>query len=170
MGGTWSNITTSALTYATFDTAMINMQTLLDEFGKVKGVFPDTLMVGPKLRKVASEVTGADELISVSNAGALRATSSVVAAAKLPNVYGGGMINVVLNPRLQGTQDDYWYLLKSDSRVKPIQGYIFREPESFSKLEMDDRHRLENDEFTFDIESDCVFGAGDPHAIYGGIL
>jgi len=169
-GGTWSNLTTSALDYATFDTALIGIQGWLDTKGDPKGVFPDTLMVGPKLRKKAQEVTGADELIAVNSSGALHATSSVVAVGKLPNVYGGGQVNVVINPRLNGTQDDYWYLLNSRARNKVVQGWVYRDPEAFSSTDMDEQRRRNIDTFEFDVEADFVFDAGDPHAGYAGIL
>lgn len=169
-GGTWSNLTTSALSYSTLDTALIAMQSWTDDQGRPKGVFPDTLMVGPKLRKTAMDVTGADELIPVSNAGALRASSSVVAVGTLPNTYGGGMLRVVVNPRLIGTQDDYWYLFNSQARFKPIQGYVFRAPEPFSSTDMEEQRRRDFDTFEFDVETDHVWDAGDPHAGYAGIL
>lgn len=169
-GNTWSNITTSALSYATLDTALQAFQGWTDTENRPKGTFPDTLMVGPKLRKTAMDVTGADELVPVDNAGALRATSNVVAVGTLPNTYGGGMLRVVINPRLQGTQDDYWYLFNSQARLKAIQGYIYRDPEPFSSTDMDGQRRRDLDTFEFDVEADFVFDAGDPHQVYGGIL
>lgn len=169
-GNTWSNKTTSALGYGTLDTALQAFQGWTDVENRPKGTFPDTLMVGPKLRKTAMDVTGADELVPVSNAGALRATSNVVAVGTLPNTYGGGMLRVVINPRLQGTQDDYWYLFNSAASLKPIQGYIYRAPEAFSQTEMDRQQRLDLDIFSFDVEADFVFDAGDPHQVYAGIL
>jgi phage major head subunit gpT-like protein len=174
--GNQSNTTSSALTHGTLDTALQTGASLRDANGRPLMISYDTLIVGPKLASLAREITGSNErIIAVDNSGAESGTR--VAAATGPNakalqVFSGGSLDVVVDPRmpLGGTQDDYWYLLDTKRGVSPIIGYEFRSPEAITQDRMEDPARFDMDEFKYSVEADYIFGAGVWQVAYAGIL
>lgn len=175
-GATQSNTTSSALSLSTFETAMQTGASLRDANGQPLMISYDTLIVGPKLAGLAREITGsAERIVAVDNSGAESGTR--VAAAALPSfrgvqVFGGGSVNVVVDPRmpLGGTYDDYWYLVDTSRGASPIVGYEFRGPEAVTLDSMDSPARFDLDEFRYSVEFDVVFGAGVWQVAYAGIL
>jgi phage major head subunit gpT-like protein len=118
-------------------------------------------MVGPKNIDLAMEITKSSERLQlVTAAGVLDPTGSGVAAAAVPNVYAGGDMQVVLNPRLVGDYDDYCYYLDTTKGAKPIGGFVMRDVEAHEQTDMNADARFSKDEFLFSIEADLVFGAG----------
>lgn len=173
-GATQSNTTTSALSHSTFETAMIAGASLRDINGEPLAISYSTLRVGPKLAGIAREITGSNErIIAVDNSGAESGTR--VAAATGPNARGiqcfdGGAVRVVVDPRLVGTYDDYWYLFDTSRGASPIVGYELRSPEAISLDSMDGEARFETDYFKYSVECDVVFGPGAWQTVYGGIV
>lgn len=163
--GNQSNKTTSALSFATFDTAQVAMRSLLKENGEPFRIVPKTLMVGPKLFKLASEITKSkDRLAGVSSATLEGGTT--VAAATITNIYGGGQYNLIVNDRLVGTQDDYWYLFAG-----PFMGLVEqRAPEPVILDAMDGEQRFMKDAFLYSIEADVSPCAYAWQNVYAGIL
>jgi phage major head subunit gpT-like protein len=167
--GNQSNKSTTALSFAEHDTAIKTMTSLRDENGEPLRIAPDTLIVGPKNRKMGMQITQSTErIIAVDNAGAESGTR--VAAAAIPNVFGGGDMTLVVDPRLVGTQDDYYYYLDTTKGPRPIIGYVLTEPHAEDQTEMNSEGRFLNDELRFSVEADVVFAPGDWHVAYGGIL
>ena len=167
--GNQSNKGTSALAFGTYDTCVQAMTSLRDENGEPLRISPDTLICGPKLKKMGMQITQSTErIVAVDNAG--DETGTRVAAASIPNVFGGGEMTLIVDPRLVGTQDDYWYLLDTTKGPKPILAYVLTEPHAEDQTEMSDEGRFLNDEMRFSVEADVVFAPGDWHVIYGGIL
>lgn len=124
-GATQSNKTTSDLSYTTLDTAAVAMQSYTDEYGESLNITPTTLMVGPKLQATAFDVTGSTKLKWSDNTGVTgqegSTSTNIVGLGTLQsNVYGGGRFDVIVNPRLVGTYDDYWFLFDASKTVKPI--------------------------------------------------
>lgn len=173
-GATQSNTGTTALSHAQFETVMVAGSSLRDANSEPLGIAYNLLRVGPKLAALAREITGSNErIIAVANDGLEAGTR--VAAATGPNarglqVFSGGSVDVVVDPRLVGTYDDYYYLIDTSRGVMPIVGYEFRAPEAISQDEMSAEGRFLADEFRYSVECDVVFASGVWQVIYGGLV
>lgn len=172
--GNQSNTSATALSHAQFEAAMVAGAGLRDVNGEPLGISYSLLRVGPKLAALAREITGSNErIISVANDG-LEAGTRVAAAAG-PNarglqVFSGGSVDVVVDPRLVGTYDDYYYLVDTSRGVMPIVGYEFRAPEAIAQDQMTAEGRFLSDEFRYSVECDVAFAPGAWQVIYGGIV
>lgn len=170
-GANQSNITTTALSFANHDTILTTMASLRDANGEPLRIMPDLLIVGPSNRKIGMEITQSNERLQlVDAAGVLDPTAAGVAAAAIPNVFGGGMMNLIVDPRLVGAFDDHAYYIDTGRGPKPIIGYEVRAPEPIEQTQMDDEGRFLNDELRFSVETDVIFGTGDWHVAHGVIL
>jgi phage major head subunit gpT-like protein len=169
-GTTWSNLTTNAFSFTQHDTIMQAGAALRDDNSEPLRIAYDTLIVGPKLFKLASEVTQSTERIIPVAATGIEAAASVVTAAAIPNVYGGGQMTLVVDPRLTGTFDDYYYYLDTSRGPKPLMMFEFRSPEAIDQMSMDSDGRFNDDLFKMSVEADFVVTAGSPHVAYAGIL
>jgi phage major head subunit gpT-like protein len=168
-GTTWSNKSTTAFSFAQFDTLVQAGASRTDDAGEPLRIAYDTLIVGPKLWKLAAEVTQSTERIAaVDNSGAESGTR--VAAASIPNVYGGGSMTLVVDPRLVGTFDDYYYLIDSSRGPKPLVMFSFRSPTPYAQDGMESEGRFMEDQFRYSVEADFVVTAGSPHVCQAGIL
>lgn len=174
-GAPQSNTTTSALSFATFEAAMVAGASLRDANGEPLGVSYNLLRVGPKLAALAREITGSNErIVSIDNAGAID-SGTRVAATSIPNVRGlqvftGGSVDVIVDPRLVGTYDDYWYLFDTNRGAPALVAYVFRAFEGISQDEMTDDGRFLSDKLRFSVEGDVGFGAGAWQTTYAGIV
>lgn len=168
-GSNESNTGTSALSFSTFDTAFQTMTEFKNEAGELFGITPTHLMVGPKNRKMALQIADANlRSLAVDNAG--DETGTRVAASAVTNVYQG-WVTVIINPRLEGTQDDYWYLLDLSNPSRLPFGFMLnRGPLLVSKDRDEDDNRFYNNEVHHSIELDGAPHAAFWPAIYGGIL
>jgi len=173
-GATQSNTTTSALSFSTFETAMVNFQLLADEQGEPFDMEAITLMTGPKLWPIAMEIIEADaKPVGVDAGNNFRqpgdAAGTNVAATTRYNVWQG-KVRYVLNRRLRGTYDDYWYLFGKITGAPPILLYVGRDPQAVRKDRMEDDQRFNNDIYQYSVESDATGVAGAWQATYAGIL
>jgi phage major head subunit gpT-like protein len=169
-GATQSNTTTSALSVSTLKAAIQAGQELRDAEGETMGVDYDLLVCGPKLRQTAMDLTGSTRVQAVSNAGALDATSNVVAATQGPNTLTGGMMDVHIDPRFVGTYDDYWMLFDTTLGVPSMLLYVGRDLEWIPKTDMDSEGRFVNDLMAWSVEADADPIAGAWQSCYAGIL
>lgn len=167
---TQSNTNTTALAISSLDSAIITMQSLRDENSENLGVSPDLLVVGPKLRKDAMEFTGSTRLQLVDAAGITDPTAAGVASSAVPNLFVGGMLDVLVWPRLVGTQDDYWYLFDTTLGAPAMLLYEGRAVESIEQTDMAGEFRFINDKLRWSLESDHVPAAGAWQTVHGGIL
>lgn len=167
---TQSNLSTTALSFAQHDAVRLAMASYRDVHSEPLGISPNLLMCGPKLEKLAKEITQSTERMLPINASGVEAASSVIAASTIPNVFGGGDTTLVINPRLVGTYDDYYYYLDTTRGVKPIMGFEMRKVEAHEQTDMDGTPRFELDELRFSLEADVVFGAGVWQVAYAGIV
>ena len=168
-GTTWSNLSTTAFSFAQHDAIMQAGASRVDDNNEPLGISFDTLVVGPKLFKIASEVTQSNERIAaVANDGLEAGTR--VAASSIPNVYGGGSMTLVVDPRLVGTQDDYYYYHDTTRGPKALIMFEFRSPEAVELTAMDSTNRFLNDQLLYSVEADFVVTAGSPHVTYAGVL
>lgn len=167
--GNQSNKGTTALSQTSFDTAFTAMTSLQRENGQPFNIVPKTLLVGPKLRQRAMEITQADiRGQAVDNAGLESGTR--IGTAGVTNVYRG-VVDLVISPKLVGTYDDYWYLLgEGPGGMKP---FIFLEgmaPTEQIDSDLSSPTVMQNDAFTFGLIADAQVGAGAWQTIYAGIL
>lgn len=168
-GATQSNTSSTAFSFAQHDAVMQAGMTLRDEESEPFGVSYDTLIVGPKLMKLAMEVTQSNErLMAVANDGLEAGTR--VAASTIPNVYGGGQMKLIVDPRLVGSRDDYYYYLDTSKSAKPIVMFEARAPEAVMQDQMSDEGRFLHDELRFSVEADLAFAAGAWQVAFAGIL
>ena len=173
-GATQSNTSTTALSHAQFEAVMAAGSSLRFLSGEPIGISYNVLRVGPKLAGLAREITGSNErVIAVANDGLEAGTR--VAAATGPNfrgvqVFDGGSVRVIVDPRLVGTYDDYYYFFDTTRGASALVGYELRGPEPISLDSMDDDARFHRDEFLYSIECDVVFGPGAWQVTYAGIV
>jgi phage major head subunit gpT-like protein len=152
---TIGNKTTSALSASTFNTAYEAMQSYKGHNGEPMCVTPDTLMVGPKNRKTAFDIINANLI------------SDGTTTVDNPNK---GLVDVIVNPRLVGDAEDYWFLMKAKGAIKPVALQKSRAP----RLTVLDKA---TDESVF-MRGDILVGsdaygsaaAAFPHLVYAGIL
>lgn len=168
-GATQSNLSTTALSFAEHDTAIQAMTTLRDANGEPLHISPSVLTVGPKNKKMGQEITMSKErVVAVDASGAESGTR--VAAAAVPNVFAGGDMALIVDPRLVGSYDDHYYYTDASRGPKPVIGYVLTQPHPEDQTEMSSEGRFINDELRFSVEADAVFVTGDWHVSYAGIL
>ncbi len=156
-GGTWSNKTTDALSFSSFDSARAAGRNLLNEKGEPIGIEYDTLVVNPNEELEALEIANAS----------LRATS-INTAGTGPGVVGGAAIDT-----LQGTPrcghpasglGDWPCRLQARRphrarRVAWSRGVI--------SDDMSGDHRQIFDEFLYSVEADVNACGLLPYGVYG---
>lgn len=171
---TQSNTSSTALSHAQFEAVMVSGASLRDANSEPLGISYNVLRVGPKLAAIAREITGSNErVIAVADDGLEAGTR--VAAATGPNfrgvqVFSGGSVDVIVDPRLVGTYDDYYYFFDTTRGAPALVGYEFRSPEAIEMSAMDDDARFHRDEFLYSVECDVVFVPGAWQVSYAGIL
>lgn len=167
--GTQSNKSTNALSFAEHDTIVQAMTSLRDANGEPLRIAPKLLIVGPKNKKMGQQITQSTErVIAVDASG--DETGTRIAASTIPNVFSGGEMDLMVDPRLVGTQDDYYYYIDTTRGPKPIIGYVLTPPHPEDQTEMSSEGRFLNDELRFSVEADVVFAPGDWHVAHAGIL
>lgn len=164
-GGTQSNRSTTALSGAQLRAVSAAMASLRDANGEPFGIQPDTIIVGPNLAALAREITGSTRFAAI-NASGVEATSSVVAAATVPNanglrVYDGGEMAVVVDPRFVGSWADRYLLLDTTRGAKPIMAMRFRGGSRVVERVTDtDESRWAYDRYEWAVEHDVVLAPG----------
>lgn len=169
-GATQSNTSSTALSFAQHDAVMQAGMALRDSESEPLGIAYDTLIVGPRLMKLAMEITGSAERVIGINAAGVEATSSVVAAAAIPNVFGGGQMRLIVDPRLVGTYDDYYYYLDTQKSAKPLIMGVARGLEAVTQESMDSEGRFLHDQLRFSVEADLCFAPGAWQVAFAGIV
>lgn len=169
-GSNYSNKTTSALSHATYDTAVQTMAGYKAYNGEPLSVSPKLLICGPKLRKMALQIANADDrVVAVDVSGAQDATASVQAASSMVNVFRGE-VDVAIWNRLTGDYDDYWYLVDPAQPEKPMLLKDERDYELIDCLDMKDPERFSKDLYVWGVEADKKPAAGAWPCMYAGIL
>ncbi len=120
-GSTQSNYSADALSQTSLRTAITAMRAFTDTRGRNLGVEPTKLIVGPKNSILAMELTGAKyRLQGMTAGGVVDAAASIVAAGAIDNVLSDIGIEVIVEPNLKGTSDDYWFLVGEVADGKPF--------------------------------------------------
>jgi phage major head subunit gpT-like protein len=115
--GTQSNVTSASLSDPALEAAEKAMMAFVDDKGEPLEVTPDTLVVGPALKRQAWNLVG--QPINVTHVGDGTAGSGATAATGFAN-YFEGRYNLVVNPYLIGAAAYEWFLLDTSRAVKPI--------------------------------------------------
>lgn len=176
VGGVQANKTTSPLSFTTYDAAQQAMMGYVGDDGQPLGIFGDTLIVGPKNRKMAADIAGPLRPVSVQNSGVFNEQGSGVGGTAqvggivLPNVFQGDNLKVIVSNRLVGTQDDYAYLCCTSLADKPFLLVEQRAPELITMFDMNSPSRFHQDKFLWSVETDCCPAPGFPLLTYGFIL
>ena len=165
--GTQSNKTTSALSDSTLQAAEAAMMAFVDDKGIPMGIMPDTLVVGPKLARAASDLLGSEVVVKEPGDG----TAGSGASAYTPrNNYFKGKYRLVVSPYFIGTYDDYWFLLDTSREVKPIVMQSRSDVPITVETTMEDGVAKIAEEYTFSARGRYVQGYGLWQCAYGGIL
>lgn len=149
------NKTTSALSASTFNTAYETMCGYCGHNGEPLGVLPDTLIVGPKNRKTAFEILNA------------KLVSDGTTTVDNPNL---GLCEAVVNPRLVGDYDDYWFLASTKGKIKPIALQKSKEGTLVALNQPTDENVFMEGQALYGTDAYGSAAAAMPHLIYGGIL
>ena len=161
-GATWDNLTTDALSHASFRAGIAAMRNFKRYDGRPYNINPTHLFVGPDLESTALEVTGADRAFNVTNAGAFDGGANVVAASVQANVMAGRVTPIVV-PWITDAQE--WLLMDLSKSSKPFYaqvGTIFEQ-----MPDVNDSVVRRSDVFEYAINCDLIAGPGAPQLIYG---
>lgn len=164
--GTSDNLTTADLSFTELRNAREAMWEMKDEAGEPLNVTPTDILVGPESERIAMEITGSDRPVAVSNAGALDATSNVVAVTNLKH-FDGGSLRVHVSPRIGGGQ--FFIMDLSRGRRKPMYLFEFEGPRADIKDDPKDDNVFFQDEALYSITAKASPAAGDWHCIYGSV-
>ncbi len=154
---TVNNKTTSALSETTFNTAYQKMMEYKGHNGKLLGVVPDLLIVGPKLRTAAWDI--------IKNEFAYDAGDKV----QIKNV-NQNVVDLLVAPELVGDYDDYWFLASTRGVVKPVMVQQRKQP-VLVRLDRDtDENVFMRKEYLYGTDARGAAFLSFPHLIYGGIV
>lgn len=169
-GSTQSNTSNLPLTAANLDTVIATMAAYRFENDTPMRITPTHLRVGPKLAMTAKAILGTQTRLVAINASGAEATSSVVAAAGVDNVFKGEL-KLIVDPNLIGAMDDWWEVLDlSKGDAKPMQMLIGRAPTPIHQDQMWQDRRFQLDEFVYGLEGDWGIGAGMWQTAFRNIL
>lgn len=172
-GTTQSNTSASPLTYAQHKAIRIAGSSLRDEVGESLMVSYDTIMVGPALIDLAMEITGSKTRVMPVDASGAEAGASVVATGQVDNylsndLYTGGEMTVVKNPRFVGANANKYMYMDSKKGATPVLLLEGRKPEAIEQTKMESEPRFNNNEMRWSVETDIAAGAGLWQVAYFG--
>jgi len=153
---TINNTTTSALTATTFEAAYVAMMSYKDHNDEPLAVMPDTLVVGPKLAKQASDIVGN-----------LYIGDGETSATQIQNYYNSLGVRLVVSPHLIGDYDDYWFLSDTTDIVK---GVLLQIRETPSPIMSNAQEVARSKTIDYMADGRMAAAPGAPHKIYGGIV
>ncbi len=167
-GATWDNKTTNALSPSEFFTGISGMSSLVFETGEPAGYYPDVLMVGPDNEKMADDLCGPDRVVPITAAGVEGYSSALAAATKIN--FMSGRMKVVINKRMIGTYNDYWYLIDTKRSAPPIYVGDAQPMKAYAVTDPNSTPMIERSEAVFYAEAYNALMGGIPYGIYGGIV
>ena len=148
-GQSYSNVATAALDATALDAGLQNGIERVDDFGEPLDISFDTLMYGPKLESTVRDLI------------------------KTPTLSGGGknphfeIVAPILNRRLRGAYDDYWFLFDTK---KPVGALVFQQVGGINfvpREEMRDDNVFWHKDFVFGADGTFNAGYGLPQLAYG---
>ena len=118
--GTVGNYSTDSFTEAAVRAQILAMKLIKDDKAEPIGIEPNILVVGPRHMHKAKEIFNAEVRFVGLSASGVEATTSVLAATTIPNVWIGE-VTVVESKRLAGASTQYhWFLFDTTKADKPI--------------------------------------------------
>ena len=165
--GNQSNLGTTALSQAVFQTAFAAQTSLQRENGEPFRVKPKYLIVGPDNRMIGMQITQADiRGQAVDNAGLESGTR--IGTAGVTNVYNGA-VELVVWPRLTGTYNDYFYLVgEGPGGAKPMVFVEWMTPKEQIDDQLSSPTVMATDRLTYGLIADGAAAAGAWQTIYVG--
>lgn len=153
---TISNYTTSALTATTFEAAYVAMMSYKDHNNEPLAVMPDTLVVGPKKAKTASDIVGN-----------LYRGDGETSATQIQNYYNSLGVRLIVSPHLVGTYDDYWFLADTTDIIK---GVLLQIREVPTPVLSNAQEVARTKTIDYMADGRMAAAAGAPHKIYAGYV
>jgi phage major head subunit gpT-like protein len=153
-GESYSNKGTTALgTDGTaLDAALLNMATRVNDRGQPLAVSPTHLIYGPKLESVVRTLI------------------------KTPTLSGGGdnpfynRLTPIMNPRLIGDYDDYWFLVDASKSLKPFVLQEVGRPNLVQKTAPTDDNVFWEKEYIVGVDATFNAGYAFPQLVFGAIV
>lgn len=160
--GTQSNTTSSSLSDSSLETAVTAMMGFLDDRGEPRGVVPDTLVVGPKLARKATDLAGSD--VVVIRVGDGTAGTGATAATPFSNYHKGIIKQVIVSEYITNFN---WFVLQAQTALKPL---ILQKRSDIGQTVEDDfldPKALQREKFIVDVRERKVSGYGPWFKAYG---
>lgn len=159
-GAVQSNLGALAFNAPNLDTTIAAMMSLRFENNRPMQVNPTHVRVGPKNANTAAALLNSGTRLVVVNASGVEASSSVVAATGVDNVYRG-RLQPIVDQNLVGTMANWWEVLDlSKGDAKPMQLYVGRAPEPQHQDQMWNDCRFNLDVFKYGLEGEFKPDAG----------
>ena len=152
-GNTISNFTTAALAEASFNAAYLAMSSYKGANDKALKSVPNVIMVGPSLRTTAWNI--------LKNQFTYDGTDKV----QIQNV-NQNLVDFIINPDLVGDYANYWFLMNTNSRIKPVFLNVPKAPTLIAKTKLDDENVFDEDQFLYGTTLRTAVGKTFPHLCY----
>ena len=166
-GSNQSNKGTAALSDGALEDAEEAMLNFTDDKGEPLDIVPDTLVVGPKNKRLAWDLTESETVVVKVGDGT--AGSGATGATGFKN-YQRGRYKVVVSNRLRGTYDDYWFLADTKKPVKPII-IQFRDDVGFTlETDLEEPSAHMKEEYTCRIRGRYIQTYGPWQLAYGNLV
>jgi phage major head subunit gpT-like protein len=165
--GTQSNKSTTALSDTQLQLAEAAMMGFVDDKGECMEIMPDTLVVGPKLARFASDLLESSVIVKEPGDGAIASGATTYTPR---DNYFKGKYALVVSPYLSGTYDDYWFLLDTSREIKPIVIQSRSDVPITIETDMEEPSAKMKEKFSFDARGRYVQGYGLWQTCFAGIL
>lgn len=166
-GGTQSNYGTTTMSLAIIDTIIETMRAYTFE-GKLLNIVPDYIVCGPHKERMAKEICETpDRTVAVANDGVEAGTR--IGVTTVTKAFPGGKLTVIIDPRLSGTYDEYFFI--GDSKVsKPMAAITAEAPHMVAQDRDDSYFRFLNNEYLWSVEANVGFAPYFPFGTYGSFV
>ena len=152
-----NNILTDALSAEAFSTAFARMMGFQDSVGDGLGLVPDTLMVGPTLRKTGKKIVEAEIISEVVGENAVAVSNR-----------NKGDCDLVVNPYLVGDYAGLWFVMNTKRGVKPVVVQKAKEG-TLTRMDREDSECVfKNNENEYGIHSIGASAPTYPQLVIGG--
>lgn len=156
-----NNMTTNALSAETYAAARMTMMQYCGHSGKVLGVMPDLLIVGPKNEAAAFSILKDRMMVRACNA------DGVSGVGTAGNPWNGSAELLVL-PELCGDNEDVWFLACTSGVIKPLFVQQRKMPVLTALDRVTDENVFNSKEYIYGTDARGEAFLAFPHLIYKG--